>query len=119
MIPPGDYYTSTAFFMYNSYRKKNIYIYIFVFNHQFCLPPAHAGAQFQFSENDYTAKEGVNSVVEVVVQQISASLVDIHLKLTPLTYAQYTQRASRPGSTLLPLDEFHRSRPDPAECKLA
>ena len=59
-----------------------------------------------------------HSTVTVAVQQISASLVDIHLKLTPLTYAQYMQRANQTGSTLSPLDEFHSNRPIAAECKL-
>ena len=75
------------------------------------------GAQYQFTENDYLAFEHEGSSVRVVVQQISASLVNIHLKLTPYTYDQYTQRANQSGSTLEPLDEFHGSRPDPAECK--
>ena len=113
-----DYYTSFLH-VYSDRKKINKYMYIYLFNHQICLPPAHAGAQFQFSENDYTTTEGVNPAVEVVVQQIYTTLADIHLKLTPLTYARYTQRASQPGSTLPPLDELHRSRPDPAECKLA
>ena len=77
---------------------------------------ACTGAQYQFSENDYVTEEGVNSSVQVLVQQISASLVDIHLRLTPYTYAQYTQRQGQPGSSLAPLDEFHGSRPDAAEC---
>ena len=86
---------------------------------------ACTGARYQFSENDYAATEGVDPAVQVTVQQISASLLDIHLKLTPYTYAQYRQQASQPGSTLAssegfrsrPLDEFHGSRPDPAESK--
>ena len=86
---------------------------------------ACTGARYQFSENDYAAREGDDRAVRVTVHQISASLVDIRLKLTPYTYAQYTQRANQPGSTLAPsekfrgrpLDEFHESRPDPAESK--
>ena len=81
------------------------------------------GARYRFSENDYAAREGDNPAVRVTVQQISASLVNIYLRLTPYTYAQYNQRANRPGSTLAPseefrgrpLDEFHGNRPDPAE----
>ena len=65
---------------------------------------AYTGAQYQFSESDYATEEGVNSVVRVVVQQISASLVEIHLRLTPLTYAQYAQRASQDGQTSHPLN---------------
>ena len=79
---------------------------------------ALTGAQYQFRENDYVTTEGVNSSVQVVVQQISASSVDIHLKLTTYTYAQYTQRANKPGSGLAPLSRYHGSLPpDSAERK--
>ena len=86
---------------------------------------ACTGAQYQFSEIDYAATEGVDQAVRVTVKQISDSLLDIHLKLTPYTYAQFIQQASRPGSTFppseefhdKPLDEFHGSRPDAAESK--
>ena len=78
----------------------------------------HAGAQCQFRGgcSDYATDEGTNSGVTVVVEQVFGSLVDIHLLLTPLTYDQYTQRASQPGSDLASLDTYHGSRPDAAEC---
>ena len=81
----------------------------------------NAGSNYQFRSNCYYAtyevEEGVNPAVTVTVEQTVGSLVDIHLLLTPLTYAQYAQRASQPGSTLPPLNEFYGSRPDAAECK--
>ena len=81
----------------------------------------NAGSNHRFRSNCYHATyeldEGVNPAVTVTVEQTVRSLVDIHLLLTPLTYAQYTQRASQPGSTLPPLNEFYRGLPDAAECK--
>ena len=52
----------------------------------------------------------------MVVEQTLGSLVDIHLLLIPMTYAQYEQQANQPGSGLLQLDVHHGSRPDAAEC---
>lgn len=79
---------------------------------------AYPGAEYQFTEVDYTATEGVDSHITVTVRQKSDSPVDIHLLVIPLTYAQYEQRRMQPDSTLAPIDTFHRNRPDPAECKL-
>ena len=76
----------------------------------------NAGSNHQFRSNCYEVDEGVNRAVIVTVEQTVRSVADIHLLLTPLTYAQYTQRASQPGSTLLPLNEIG-NQPDAAECK--
>ena len=73
------------------------------------------GAQYQFRESDYAVDEG--SDIVVVVEQVSGSLVPIHLKLTPLTYDQYTLRANQSGSDLAPLSTYHGSRPDAGERK--
>ena len=51
------------------------------------------------------------------MQQIVQSVRDVHLLLTPLTYAQYIARSNQPGSTLAPIDQFHGSRPSNAHCK--
>ena len=54
--------------------KKNVFYFNICLTINFvCHLYTHAGAQFQFSEYDYATKEGVNSVIKVVVQQISAS----------------------------------------------
>ena len=79
------------------------------------MPFTCTGARYQFRDNDYATEESSN--VTVVVEQIFGSLVPIYLKLTPLTYDQYMQRASQPGSDLASLDTYHGSRPDAAECK--
>ena len=80
----------------------------------------HTEAQYQFRDIcNYATEEGVNASITVIVEQVHGSLTkDIHLLLIPMTYAQYTQRASQPGSNLRPINEFHGNRPaDPAECK--
>ena len=51
------------------------------------------------------------------MQQIVQSVRDVHLLLTPLTYAQYIARSNQPGSTLAPIDQFHGSRPSNAHRK--
>ena len=61
--------------------------------------------------------EGPNANIEVVVQQIVQSVRDVHLFLTPLTYAQYIARNNQTGSTLPPIDQFHSSRPSNAHRK--
>ena len=60
--------------------------------------------------------EGPNAHIRVVVQQVVQSVRDIHLLLTPLTYAEYITRSSQPNSTLFPIDLYHGSRPSNAHC---
>ena len=77
----------------------------------------HAEPKYQFDLSAYAATEGLNPYITVVVQQIVQSVRDVHLLLTPLTYAQYIARSTQPGSTLAPIDLFHGSRPSNAHCK--
>ena len=72
---------------------------------------------YQFDRSSYVTTEGPNAHIRVVVQQIVQSVRDIHLLLTPLTYAQYIARSNQPGSTLAPIDQFHGSRPSNAHRK--
>ena len=72
---------------------------------------------YQFDQSDYVTTEGPNAHIEVVVQQIVQSVRDVHLLLTPLTYAQYIARSNQPNSTLPPIDQYHHSRPSNAHCK--
>ena len=72
---------------------------------------------YQFDRNSYVTTEGPNARIRVVVQQIVQSVRDIHLLLTPLTYAQYIARSNQPGSTLASIDLFHGSRPSNAHRK--
>ena len=72
---------------------------------------------YQFDQGDYVTTEGPNAHIEVVVQQIVQSVRDVHLLLTPLTYAQYIARSNEPNSTLAPIDQFHGSRPSNAHRK--
>ena len=72
---------------------------------------------YQFSQSDYATTEGPNAHIEVVVQQSVQSVRDVHLLLTPLTYAQYIAYSDQPGSTLPPIGQYHGSRPSNAHCK--
>ena len=72
---------------------------------------------YQFSQSDYATTEGPNAYIEVVVQQSVQSVRDVHLLLTPLTYAQYIAYSDQPGSTLPPIGQYHGSRPSNAHCK--
>ena len=74
---------------------------------------------YQFSQGDYVTTEGPNAHIEVVVEQIVQSVHahDVHLLLTPLTYAQYIARSNQPSSTLAPIDQVHGSRPSNAHRK--
>ena len=72
---------------------------------------------YQFDQGDYVTTEGPNAHIRVVVQQIVQSVRDIHLLLTPLTYAQYIAHSNQPGSTLAPISQYHESRPSNAHCK--
>ena len=73
--------------------------------------------KYQFDQSSYVTTEGPNARIRVVVQQIVQSVRDIHLLLTPLTYAQYIAHSNQPRSTLAPIDQFHGSRPSNAHCK--
>ena len=72
---------------------------------------------YQFDSGDYVTTEGPNAHIRVVVQQIVQSVRDIHLLLTPLTYAEYIARSNQPGSTLAPISRYHESRPSNAHRK--
>ena len=74
------------------------------------------GAEFQFTEGDYTRDEEDGQIV-VTVRQVVASLMDIHLRLIPLTYDQYNAHRNSFTPPLAPIDEFHRGRGDAAECE--
>ena len=57
----------------------------------------------QFDQGDYFTTEGPKAHIRVVVQQIVECLHDVHLLLTPLTYAQYLAHRNQSGSTLPPM----------------
>ena len=73
---------------------------------------------YQFDLSEYNTTEGPNAHIRVAVRQIVQSTVhNVHLLLTPLTYAQYIARSNQSGSTLPPIDQRHGNRPSSAHCK--
>ena len=72
---------------------------------------------YQFELSDYATTEGPDAHIRVAVRPIVQSVRDIHLLLTPLTYAQYIACSNQPGSILAPIDQYHHSRPSNASCK--
>ena len=72
---------------------------------------------YQFELSEYATTEGPNAHIRVAVRPIVQSVRDIHLLLTPLTYAQYIARSNQLESPVAPIDQYHRSRPSNATCK--
>ena len=72
---------------------------------------------YQFDQGDYVTTEGPNAHIRVVVQQLVQIVREVHLLLTPLTYAQYIAHSNQSGSTLAPIDQYHGVRPSNAHRK--
>ena len=72
----------------------------------------YTGVDFRFSELSFNGSESSREVCATVLS-IGLALIDIDLRITPMTLTEYT--ALRRSETNLPLIG---SNLDPAECKL-